>query len=167
MTDKADHIAWAAEAVAVFQRRCRTGDEHAIADLICDLGHLAEERGLDFLSEVRRGIGHWYAEHHARDAILSGLRSPCNFFLAAVSAAVTKLLAPPDSCKLALLGSGVQAKAHLEALRQIFAFDDVRVWSRTPAHARWFAEAHRAKAMDLEDASRVVQSIRFSAILII
>ena len=28
---------------------------------------LAEERGLDFLSEVRRGIGHWYAEHHARD----------------------------------------------------------------------------------------------------
>ena len=67
MTDKADHIAWAAEAVAVFQRRCRTGDEHAIADLICDLGHLGEERGIDFLSEVRRGIGHWFAEHHALD----------------------------------------------------------------------------------------------------
>ena len=67
MTAKADHIAWAAEAVAVFQRRCRTGDEHAIADLICDLGHLAEERGLDFLSEVRRGIAHWHTEHHARD----------------------------------------------------------------------------------------------------
>ena len=73
---------------------------------------------------------------------------------AAVSAAVTKLLAPPDSCKLALLGSGVQAKAHLEALRQIFDFDDVRVWSRTPAHARRFAETHGAKAMDLEDAVR-------------
>ena len=67
MTDKADHIAWAAEAIAVFQRHCRTGDEHAIADLICDLGHLAEERGFDFVSEVRRGIGHWYAEHHAED----------------------------------------------------------------------------------------------------
>jgi hypothetical protein len=50
MTDKADHIAWAAEAVAVFQEHCRTGDEHAIADLICDLGHLAEERGFDFLT---------------------------------------------------------------------------------------------------------------------
>src|SRR5664280_236600 len=49
MTDKADHIAWAAEAIAVFQRHCRTGDEHAIADLICDLGHLAEERGFDFV----------------------------------------------------------------------------------------------------------------------
>jgi hypothetical protein len=67
MTDKADHIAWAAEAVAVFQRRCRTGDEHAIADVICDLGHLVEERGLDFLSEVRRGIGHSYVEHHTRE----------------------------------------------------------------------------------------------------
>ena len=57
MFDKADHIAWAAAAVAVFQRCCGTGDDHAIADLICDLGHLAEERDLDFLSEVKRGIG--------------------------------------------------------------------------------------------------------------
>jgi hypothetical protein len=70
MTDKADHIAWAAEAIAVFQAHCRTGDEHAIADLICDLGHLAEDRGFDFISEVKRGIGHWYAEHHAGDGEL-------------------------------------------------------------------------------------------------
>jgi hypothetical protein len=76
MTEIADHIDWAAEAVAVFQVHCRTGDEHAIADLICDLGHLAEERGLDFLSEVRRGIGHWYAEHHAVTAINLGLMPP-------------------------------------------------------------------------------------------
>ena len=67
MTDKVEHIAWAAEAIAVFQRHCRTGDEHAIADLICDLGHLAEARDFDFLSEVKRGIRHWYAEHYARD----------------------------------------------------------------------------------------------------
>jgi len=73
MTNKADHIAWAAEAVAVFQEHCRTGDEHPIADLICDLGHLAEERGFDFLSEVKRGIGHWYAEHHAGDGEVLGL----------------------------------------------------------------------------------------------
>ena len=55
MTDKADHIAWAAEAVAVFQEHCRTGDEHAIADLICDLGHLAEERGFDFHVRLKSG----------------------------------------------------------------------------------------------------------------
>lgn len=67
MIDKADHIVRAAEAVAVFQKLCRTSDEHAIADLICDLGHLAEERGLNFIDEVRRGIGHWYAEQHAHE----------------------------------------------------------------------------------------------------
>jgi len=67
MIDKAKHIASAAEALAVFQERCGTVDEHALADLICDLGHLGEERGIDFLSEVRRGIGHWFAEHHALD----------------------------------------------------------------------------------------------------
>ena len=52
MTDKADHIVWAAEAVAVFQKHSRSGDEHAIADLICDLGHLADDLGFDFLSET-------------------------------------------------------------------------------------------------------------------
>ena len=67
MINKTSHIAWAAEAVAIFQKHCGTGDEHAIADLICDLGHLADVRGFDFLDEVKRGIGHWYAECHASD----------------------------------------------------------------------------------------------------
>jgi hypothetical protein len=65
MPDKTDHIAWAAEAVAAFQQRCRSGDDHAIADLICDLGHLADERGFEFLDEIRRGIGHWYVERNS------------------------------------------------------------------------------------------------------
>jgi hypothetical protein len=72
MTDKANHIVWAAEAVAVFQKHCRTGDEHVIADLICDLGHLADDLGFDFLSEVRRGIGHWYAEQYLHDDAVLG-----------------------------------------------------------------------------------------------
>ena len=67
MNNEARHIVWAAEAIAVFQRHCLTGDEHAIADLICDLGHLAEQRGFDFVSEVKRGIRHWFAERHAQD----------------------------------------------------------------------------------------------------
>ena len=57
MIDRAGHIAGAADAVAVFQKHCGTGDEHAIADLICDLGHLADERGFDFLSEVKPALG--------------------------------------------------------------------------------------------------------------
>jgi hypothetical protein len=44
MIDKAGHIASAAEAVAVFQKHCGTGDEHAIADLICGSGHRAADQ---------------------------------------------------------------------------------------------------------------------------
>ncbi len=74
---------------------------------------------------------------------------------AAVSAAVTKRLASPQSRVLALLGSGVQAQAHLEALRHVGSFDEVRVWSRTPEHARRFAAAHGVTAMpDAESAVR-------------
>lgn len=74
---------------------------------------------------------------------------------AAVSAAVTKRLAAPQSRVLALLGSGVQARAHLEALRQVGSFDEVRVWSRTPEHARRFAAAHGVTA--LPDAASAVR----------
>ena len=73
---------------------------------------------------------------------------------AAVSAAVTNRLASPDSHVLALLGSGVQAKSHLEALAHVRKFDDVRVWSQTPAHARRFAEEYGARATDAESAVR-------------
>ncbi len=73
---------------------------------------------------------------------------------AAVSAAATKFLAPPDSRVLALLGSGVQAEAHLQALRHVRSFAEVRVWSRTPEHARRFAARHGVRATTAEDAVR-------------
>jgi ornithine cyclodeaminase/alanine dehydrogenase-like protein (mu-crystallin family) len=71
---------------------------------------------------------------------------------AAVSAAATDRLASPEARVLALLGSGVQAKAHLEALSRVRDFDEVRVWSRTPDHAKRFAEQHGVKAMDAKSA---------------
>jgi thiomorpholine-carboxylate dehydrogenase len=73
---------------------------------------------------------------------------------AAVSAAAMKYLAAPKSRVLALLGSGVQAQAHLEALSLVLPLDEVRVWSRTPAHAARFAARHGAAAMSAEAAVR-------------
>jgi ornithine cyclodeaminase/alanine dehydrogenase-like protein (mu-crystallin family) len=73
---------------------------------------------------------------------------------AAVSAAVTKYLAPPDSRVLALLGSGAQAHAHLQALSRVRQFEEVRVWSRTPAHAERFAKQHDATVVTIQDAVR-------------
>jgi thiomorpholine-carboxylate dehydrogenase len=73
---------------------------------------------------------------------------------AAVSAAATKYLAPPECRVLALIGSGVQAHAHLEALSHLHPYDEIRVWSRTPEHAARFAATHGATATSLETAVR-------------
>ncbi|MCI0657487.1 MAG: ornithine cyclodeaminase family protein [Acidobacteria bacterium] len=63
---------------------------------------------------------------------------------AAASAVASKLLARPEAPVLAILGSGVQAHSHLEALRLVRTFREVRVWS--PRNARSFAEQHGVSA---------------------
>jgi ornithine cyclodeaminase/alanine dehydrogenase-like protein (mu-crystallin family) len=73
---------------------------------------------------------------------------------AAVSAAATKLLAPPDAKILSILGSGVQARSHVEALRLVRRFEEVRVWSLTKAHAEQFAKQIGATAMSAEEVVR-------------
>jgi len=64
---------------------------------------------------------------------------------AAASAVATERLARPDASVLAILGSGVQAKSHLAALRHVRSFKEVRVWS--PRHAAEFAQRHGVKAV--------------------
>lgn len=73
---------------------------------------------------------------------------------AVVSAVATRVLSAPDARVLAILGSGVQARAHLRALSMVRRFDEVRVWSRNADHARAFAEETGAAAMGAEDAVR-------------
>ena len=65
---------------------------------------------------------------------------------AAVSGVATRVLARNDACELAILGSGVQAKTHLEAMRVARQISGVRVWSRHFDHAQKFA--HRASTDD-------------------
>src|SRR5881398_3491269 len=71
---------------------------------------------------------------------------------AAVSAAATKLLAPSDAKILAVLGSGVQACSHVEALRLVRPFKEIRVWSPNQERAKQFAKEFGAKAMSAEAA---------------
>jgi ornithine cyclodeaminase/alanine dehydrogenase-like protein (mu-crystallin family) len=73
---------------------------------------------------------------------------------AAVSAAATKLLASTDAKILAILGSGVQARSHVEALRLVRRFEEIRVWSPTKAHAEQFAKQIGATAMSAEEVVR-------------
>jgi ornithine cyclodeaminase/alanine dehydrogenase-like protein (mu-crystallin family) len=55
---------------------------------------------------------------------------------AAVTAVATGLLAREDSRVLAILGAGVQAKAHLDSLLGVREFDSIKVYAPTEAHAR-------------------------------
>jgi ornithine cyclodeaminase/alanine dehydrogenase-like protein (mu-crystallin family) len=82
-------------------------------------------------------------ETGALEAILDG-RFITEARTAAVSAVSSRLLANEDAQVLAILGSGVQALSHLEALRSVHTFASIRIWS--PRHAPAFAEQHGIKA---------------------
>jgi ornithine cyclodeaminase/alanine dehydrogenase-like protein (mu-crystallin family) len=72
---------------------------------------------------------------------------------AAVSALATERLARPDASVLAIIGSGVQARSHLEALRLVRDFREVRVWS--PRRTAAFANEHGVHAaVSAEEAVR-------------
>jgi len=60
---------------------------------------------------------------------------------AAASALATDLLARRDAAVLALFGTGVQARAHAQALAAVRAWSEVRVWGRRPEAAAALAAA--------------------------
>jgi ornithine cyclodeaminase/alanine dehydrogenase-like protein (mu-crystallin family) len=68
---------------------------------------------------------------------------------AAVSAAASKALARAESATLAILGSGVQARSHLEAFRLVHRLASVRVWSPTKTRREAMA-AEAAEEWKLE-----------------
>jgi ornithine cyclodeaminase/alanine dehydrogenase-like protein (mu-crystallin family) len=74
---------------------------------------------------------------------------------AAVSAVSVRYLARPDAKVLAILGSGVQARSHLEMLSMVNQFAEARAWSPTPEHlARFARECPIRAAASAEEAVR-------------
>jgi ornithine cyclodeaminase/alanine dehydrogenase-like protein (mu-crystallin family) len=72
---------------------------------------------------------------------------------AAVSAVATKLLAREDAKVLAILGAGVQAKSHLEAIPVVRDIKEVRIFSRSPEKAKKLT-GNRQPATSAEEAVR-------------
>lgn len=73
---------------------------------------------------------------------------------AAVSAVATEVLASPGAKVLAVLGSGVQAKSHCEALAHVRDFNEIRIWSRTESHAKALAAEVGGEVTPAEEAVR-------------
>ena len=64
---------------------------------------------------------------------------------AAVSAVSSRLLARKNAASLAIIGSGVQARSHLEALSRVHQFRSITVWSPTKAHRDQFVAEARGQ----------------------
>lgn len=76
---------------------------------------------------------------------------------AAVSGVATRALAREDAGDLAILGSGVQAVSHLEAMKAVRPLRRVRVWSRDAGRAREFAgreSAHHGLPIEVAQSAR-------------
>jgi ornithine cyclodeaminase/alanine dehydrogenase-like protein (mu-crystallin family) len=71
---------------------------------------------------------------------------------AAVSAVAIDCLARHDAKVLGILGSGVQARSHVQALARVRKFEEIRVWSRSEENARRFAEEIGARVTTAEEA---------------
>lgn len=64
----------------------------------------------------------------------------------AASAVAASVLARPGSRVLAVLGSGVQAAAHVRAMARVLDLDEVRIWSPDREHREALARSQAARA---------------------
>ena len=79
------------------------------------------------------------AEHGSLKAIVDA-GSVTAIRTAAASGAATRVLAREDAGDLAILGTGVQAEKHLEAMMAVRRITRVRVWSRKPENRSRFVK---------------------------
>ena len=79
---------------------------------------------------------------------------------AAASAAATRALARVDSSRLALLGYGVQAESHLEAMCAVRHIRKVRVWGPNIEKARAFAARHERADFTIEAVETAGETVR-------
>jgi ornithine cyclodeaminase len=73
---------------------------------------------------------------------------------AAVSALATRLLARPGSRRVGILGAGIQARSHVDAMRAVLEEPEIAIWGPTPLRARALAEEVGAEyAPSVEEAA--------------
>ena len=87
---------------------------------------------------------------------------------AAVSAVSTRHLASPQASTLAIIGTGVQARSHLEAYAQVRALNDVRVWSPNDrSRARFVQEMSGHVSARLHDASSAREAVEGADLIVL
>ena len=62
MADKENYIEFIKEMIGLYKDRFRSEDASVVSDIICDLGHYADQNKIDYLGQVKNGISHWVVE---------------------------------------------------------------------------------------------------------
>lgn len=78
---------------------------------------------------------------------------------AAASALATDLLARPDSHHLAILGTGEQARRHIEAMAAVRPISQIRIWGRNARNAEALAATLRNADMPAIVAATVAEAV--------
>jgi ornithine cyclodeaminase/alanine dehydrogenase-like protein (mu-crystallin family) len=85
---------------------------------------------------------------------------------AAVTAVATGLLARTDARTLAILGAGVQGRAHLTSLAGVRDFEQVRVYSPTRAHAEALAGHAHLPGVQVSAAVSAEEAVRGADVVV-
>ena len=86
---------------------------------------------------------------------------------AAVSAVATRALARPESSRVAIIGAGVQARAHLEAMAAVLPVERFRIAGRDPERLRLMVEAAAATVSgSVEAAASVEAAVRDADVVV-
>ncbi len=86
---------------------------------------------------------------------------------AGASALAARLLGPPQPWTLAVLGSGVQAHAHLEAFAELFRLREAVLWGRTAERVRALAERAEELGLRWRTAGSAEEAVRAADVVVL
>jgi ornithine cyclodeaminase len=87
---------------------------------------------------------------------------------AAVSAVSTRFLSRPDAATLAIIGSGVQARSHLEAYQHVRQLKEVRIWSpRSQSRQQFVDSMSRQFAMPIIASDTAEAAVRGADLIVL
>jgi ornithine cyclodeaminase len=95
--------------------------------------------------DSHQGVVLLFEARHGALAAICDASSITAIRTAAASGVATRALARPDAGELAIIGSGVQAHTHLDAMVAVRPVRRTRIWSRNAAHAAKFVAAARQR----------------------
>ncbi len=87
---------------------------------------------------------------------------------AAVSAVSARFLAKPDASTLAIIGSGVQARSHLDAYAEVRSLKDVRIWSpQARSRERFVSEMSGHVAVPIRATASAEEAVRGADLIVL